>query len=290
VNPAAAPVAVSTPRSERLASLWPRRLPAVMGILNCTPDSFSDGGLLPDVQAAVAHAERLIDEGATIIDVGGESTRPGADPVAAEEEARRVIPVVTEIRRHHPETVLSIDTTKACVAHAALQAGADLVNDISGGTDHDLLATVAEHDAGIVIMHMRGSPRTMQLDTIYRNVVAEVHCFLLERTETAVAAGINPDLIWLDPGIGFGKNSVNNLEILGAVADLAALGQPVVVGASRKSFIGKLTGAEVHERLAGSLAALIPSIGIEKAVVRVHDVAPTVQFLTIATGVREVEE
>ncbi len=260
-----------------------------MGIVNCTPDSFSDGGLFPDSQAAVAHAGRLISEGAAIIDIGGESTRPGAHPVTAEEESRRVIPVITEIRHHHPGVVLSIDTTKASVARAALQAGADLVNDVGGGRDVDLLACVAEHDAGIVIMHMRGSPRTMQLDTIYRNVVAEVHSFLLERADAAVAAGVDSDLIWLDPGIGFGKNDVNNLELLRAVADLAAFAHPVVIGASRKSFIGKLTGAEVHERLAGSLATLIPSINIEKAVVRVHDVASTVQFLTIAAGIREVE-
>ena len=260
-----------------------------MGILNCTPDSFSDGGLLPDVHAAIARGDELIEHGAAILDIGGESTRPGAGSVPEDEETRRVLPVIAEIRRRHPDVVLSVDTSKAAVARVALRAGADLVNDVTGGRDPDLLATVAEHGAGLIIMHMRGSPRTMQLDTAYRNVVAEVHGFLVDRAAAAMAAGIDSDSIWLDPGIGFGKSGDDNLELLGAVGDLASLGYAIVVGASRKSFIGGFTGAEVDDRLAGSLAAIIPTVRVGKAVVRVHDVAPTLQFLTIAAGIREAK-
>ena len=258
-----------------------------MGIINCTPDSFSDGGLLPDVHAAITRGDLLIEHGASILDIGGESTRPGASPVAEDEEVQRVLPVIAELRRRHPDVVLSVDTSKAAVARAALRAGADLVNDVTGGRDVDLLAAVAEHGAGLIIMHMRGSPRTMQLDTAYHNVVAEVHSFLLDRAAAATEAGIDPDSIWLDPGIGFGKNGVDSLTLLGAVPDLASLGYAIVVGASRKSFIGGFTGADVGDRLPGSLAAIIPAVAVDKAVVRAHDVAATLQFLTIAAGIRE---
>jgi dihydropteroate synthase len=263
-------------------------MPVVMGIVNCTPDSFFDGGRLADASAAIALAGHLVDEGATIIDVGGESTRPGADPVPTEIERDRVVPVIAALRRRRPDLLLSVDTSKAEVAREALRAGADLVNDVSGGSDDRLLATVAEHGAGIVLMHMRGTPRTMQTDTTYRNVVAEVHHHLAERAETARAAGIEPELTWLDPGIGFGKDTEGNLRLLAALTDLAALGHPVVVGASRKSFIGDLSGADADQRLPGSLAALGPVVGLDRAVVRVHDVAATVQYLSVASRLREV--
>ncbi len=259
-----------------------------MGILNCTPDSFSDGGRFVDPGAAVAHGERMLDDGAEIIDIGGESTRPGAEPVAAAQELERTIPVIAEIRRRRPEAVLSIDTSKAAVARAALAAGADLVNDVTAGADPEIFdAVAAAEGAALVLMHMRGSPRTMQDDTGYTHVVAEVHHFLRERARAATAAGLARDAVWLDPGIGFGKDARGNHALLAAASDLACLGHPIVIGASNKSFIGRATGAPVDRRLPGSLAALIPVLGIPRAAVRVHDVAATVQFLELAAAAGE---
>jgi dihydropteroate synthase len=258
-----------------------------MGILNCTPDSFADGGRSFEFDDALRHAEELLDGGADIIDVGGESTRPGAEPVDFTEELRRVVPVITEIRRRWPDTVLSVDTTKIEVAEASLTAGADLVNDVTAASTPGTLDLVARSDAGIVLMHMRGEPRTMQSDTGYHNVVAEVHEHLRDRAKAAVAAGIPTHRVWLDPGIGFGKDDSGNLALLAALPDLAAAGYPVLVGPSRKSFIGRLTGAEVGDRLPGTLAALWPAIGIERAVVRVHDASAAAQFLVIATRLHE---
>jgi dihydropteroate synthase len=258
-----------------------------MGILNCTPDSFADGGRGFEFGDALRHAEGLLDGGADIVDVGGESTRPGAEPVEVREELRRVVPVLTEIRRRWPEVVLSVDTSKIEVAEASLAAGADLVNDVTAASTPGMLDLVARSEAGIVLMHMRGEPRTMQSDTAYDNVVAEVHEFLRNRAAAAVAAGIRADRVWLDPGIGFGKDDAGNLALLTALPDLAAVGHPVVVGPSNKSFIGRLTGADVGDRLPGTLAALSTAIGVERAVVRVHDASGAVQFLEIATRVRE---
>jgi dihydropteroate synthase len=259
-----------------------------MGIVNCTPDSFSDGGRLPDVTAAVDHALRLLADGADLVDVGGESTRPGASPVDAVEEIRRVVPVIEALRDHRPGALISVDTSKAVVARRALECGADLVNDVTAASDPDMLDTVVEHDAGIVLMHMRGSPRTMQDDTAYDDVVAEVYAALRGHARRATDAGLPADLVWLDPGVGFGKDTAGNLALLAAVPQLAASGHPVVVGASRKSFIGRLAGgADPDRRVAGSLAALMPSLEVDRAVVRVHDVAETVQFLDVATAIRE---
>lgn len=258
-----------------------------MGIVNCTPDSFSDGGLHPSPEAAIEHALTLVSDGADLVDVGGESTRPGADRVAAEEEMRRVLPVIAELRRHRPDLPISVDTAKPEVAAAALRAGADLVNDVTAGRDPDTLAAAAAAGAGVVLMHMRGEPRTMQQDTRYDDVVAEVHGYLRGRAGAAVAAGIPADLVWLDPGIGFGKDVEGNLALLRALPDLAALGHPVLVGPSRKAFIGRLTGAEVDRRLPGTLAALHPAIGLARAVVRVHDVAEAVQYLEVAGRIGE---
>jgi len=273
--------------ADRLAALWPATRPHVMGVLNCTPDSFSDGGRYLDIARAVARGTELVEEGAAIIDVGGESTRPGADPVPADEEIRRVVPVIRDLRRRHPESVLSVDTAKPEVASAALEAGADLVNDVTAGRDPGMFPLIARAGAGIVLMHMRGTPRTMQADTRYTHVVAEVVRFLRTRMEAAEAAGIHPGSVWLDPGIGFGKDDAGNVALLAALPDLAALGRPVVLGPSRKSFIGRMTGAPVEARLPGTLAALAPALECPRAVVRVHDAAAARQYLTIAGAIRE---
>jgi dihydropteroate synthase len=258
-----------------------------MGIVNCTPDSFSDGGRNLDFDDALRNTERMIDGGADIIDVGGESTRPGADPVDTSEELRRVVPVIREIRRRWPALALSVDTSKIEVADAALAAGADLVNDITAASADGMLDLVAQAEAGIVLMHMRGEPRTMQVDTYYDHVVAEVHEHLRSRARAAVDAGIPGSRVWLDPGIGFGKDDDGNLALLAALPDLATAGHPVLVGPSNKSFIGRLTGADVTERLPGTLAALWSVVGIDRAVVRVHDASAATQFLKIATRLHE---
>jgi dihydropteroate synthase len=266
----------------RVDELWRGGRPVVMGIVNATPDSFSDGGFFASRDDAVAEGERQLAAGAAIIDVGGESTRPGAAAVDADEESRRVLPVIAELRRRHPEAVLSVDTTKVSVAAAALDAGADAVNDVSGGGAPGMLELVASRGAAVVLMHRRGTPATMQLDTLYDEVVAEVHGALRERAAAAVAAGIPTPRVWLDPGIGFGKDDRGNLALLAALPDLAAIGHPVVVGPSRKAFIGRLAGAPVDERLGGTLASLIPTVGLDRCVVRVHEPGVALQFLTIA--------
>jgi dihydropteroate synthase len=282
VNAVRLDVAAPHDRASRLGAVWAGRQTAIMAILNCTPDSFSDGGRYLDRSSAVARGEELFRQDADIIDIGGESTRPGSRPVEADEEKKRVVPVVAELRRRHPEAVLSVDTTKAEVALAGLDAGADIINDVSGAGDPRMLHVVADHGAGIVLMHMRGTPRTMQQDTQYDDVVAEVHRHLLELAAAALAAGIPRDSVWLDPGIGFGKDDDGNLRLLAALPDLAAHGHPVVIGPSAKSFIGRLTGAEVEHRLPGTLAALTPAVGVPRSVVRVHDPAAARQFLAIA--------
>ena len=271
----------------RIDQLWPRAQPLVMGILNCTPDSFADGGYSFAFDDSLRHAEDLLEGGADIIDVGGESTRPGADPVSVAEELRRVVPVITEIRRRWPDITLSIDTSKVAVAEASLTAGADLVNDVTAASADGMLELVARSNAGIVLMHMRGEPRTMQSDTTYRDVVAEVHEHLRCRAAAAIAAGIPAQRVWLDPGIGFGKDDDGNLALLAALPDLAAVGHPVLIGPSSKSFIGRLTGAKIGDRNPGTLAALLPAIGIDHAVVRVHDASAAAQFLKIASRLHE---
>jgi dihydropteroate synthase len=266
--------------------VWQRRRVGVMGIVNVTPDSFADGGRFFTSAAAVEHGVALVAAGADVIDVGGESTRPEAQPVDAATERLRVLPVVTELARRCPQCPISVDTTKATVASAALGAGACIVNDVSAGADPEMFEAVRGHDAAIVLMHMRGEPRTMQRDTSYTDVVAEVHGFLAERAEAALRAGIPDAHIMLDPGIGFGKDVSGNLRLLGSLPDLAALGFGVVVGASRKNFIGALSEATVDERLPGSLAAITAAAGLGRALVRVHDVAASVQFLTVLAAMR----
>ncbi len=245
----------------------------LMGVLNVTPDSFSDGGQFFGVERTVEQGMRMFAEGARIIDVGGDSTRPGAAPVAAEEEIERVIPVIAQLRARGVETI-SIDTSKAKVAQAALEAGAAIVNDVTGGTgDASMFCTVAETKAGFVLMHMQGTPRTMQAAPHYDDVVAEVRDFFRQQYELAIDSGIDPMAIAFDPGIGFGKTLKHNLELLRSLPDLRVADRPLVVGVSRKSFLGKMIGSEAMEdRLAPTVAmsALLSERGAD--VLRVHDI------------------
>jgi dihydropteroate synthase len=256
---------------------------SVMGIVNVTPDSFSDGGLFLDADAAIAHGRELVAEGAQILDIGGESTRPGAEPVDAAEEIRRVVPVIEALAGN--STQISIDTTKATVAERALEAGATIVNDVSAFRfDPEIAAVTADAGATCVLMHMLGEPRTMQDDPRYDEVVSDVKAFLEERLEYALGQGIPEERIWLDPGIGFGKTLEHNLELIARLDEIVAIGRPVVFGASRKSFLGKLTGRQVDERLAGTIAANIIAYQRGARVFRVHDVAPTVDALQVAAA------
>jgi dihydropteroate synthase len=258
----------------------------IMGVVNVTPDSFSDGGEHLDADAAVAYAARLAGEGADLLDVGGESTRPGAEGVPAEEELRRVVPVVAGIRERGLAARISIDTSKAVVAAAALDAGADYVNDVTAlRGDPELAGLVADRGVDVCLMHMLGTPRTMQDDPRYGDVVDEVKAFLEERMAAAVRAGVREERIELDPGIGFGKTVVHNLELIDRLDELVALGRPVVLGTSRKGFLGRITGhAEPRERVAGTLATLV--IGLERGarVFRVHDVAAARDALAVAAA------
>ena len=253
-----------------------------MGVVNVTPDSFSDGGRWFDHAAAVEHGRQLIAEGADIVDVGGESTRPGSAPVDESEELRRVIPVVAELSGLGAR--VSVDTRKPAVAAAAVDAGASIVNDVSASMEMADVVARARRAGGVgwIAMHMQGSPETMQADPHYDDVVAEVRDFLVERAEKAVAAGIDPAQIWIDPGIGFGKRVGHNLSLLRHLRTLVGTGWPVAVGASRKWFIGQLTGgAPAEDRLEGSLALASWAAAEGAAIVRVHDVAPTVQALRL---------
>jgi dihydropteroate synthase len=263
--------------------------PAVMGVLNVTPDSFSDGGLFLDPDAAVARARQLAGEGADLIDIGGESTRPGAEPVAEPEELDRVIPVIERLAETL-EVPISIDTSKSTVARAALAAGASFVNDVTAlAGDPGMAEVVAESGAQVCLMHMKGEPRTMQEDPRYDDVVSEVRAFLEQRLAFAVARGIPEQRIWLDPGIGFGKTLEHNLELIRRLGELVAIGRPVVVGASRKRFIGALTGRAEGERLAGSLAAAVIALERGASMLRVHDVAATRDALLVAGATLESE-
>jgi dihydropteroate synthase len=258
--------------------------PAVMGVLNVTPDSFSDGGAFLDPAAAVAHAERMAGEGADLVDVGGESTRPGAAPVPAAEELRRVMPVIERLAEHGG-IPMSIDTSKAAVARAATGAGAVLVNDVTAlRGDPGMAAAVAESGADLCLVHMRGEPRTMQDDPRYGDVVSEVRAFLEERLSFAVGHGIPEERVWLDPGIGFGKTLEHNLELLRRLAEIVAVGRPVVVGVSRKRFIGTLTGRPEPERAAGGVAANVLAFERGAHMFRVHDVPATRDALTVAAA------
>ncbi len=255
-----------------------------MGVVNVTPDSFSDGGLYLEPARAIAHGRELAAQGAEILDVGGESTRPGAEEVPLEEELRRVVPVVEGLARE--EAVVSVDSSKATVAAAALDAGAEIVNDVTAlRGDPEMAALCADRKATVVLMHMLGTPRTMQREPHYGDVVAEVRAFLAERVEAAMAAGIAEERIWLDPGIGFGKTADHNLELLRRLPELAELGRPLVVGTSRKSFIGRLDGSGGGERLGGTIASSVLAAAEGAAVLRVHDVAEVGQAMAVATAI-----
>jgi dihydropteroate synthase len=257
----------------------------VMGIVNVTPDSFSDGGRYLDPAAAVEHALALERQGAVIVDLGGESTRPGAEPVPAAEERRRVIPVIEALVAAGARAQISIDTSKAAVAAAALGAGATLVNDVTAFRgDPEIASLVAASGADCCLMHMLGEPRTMQRNPRYEDVVSEVKAFLEGRIAYAVSAGVAEERILVDPGIGFGKTPAHNLELLARLAELAALGRPVVIGTSRKSFLGRLTGRATGERLAGTIATNVLAYERGAAVFRVHDVGPVHDALAVAAA------
>jgi len=256
----------------------------VMGIVNNTPDSFSKDGLAGDVRMAIARGEAMFAEGADIVDVGGESTRPGADPVPADEELRRVIPIIEALGGHHSGRV-SVDTMKPEVAQAAMFAGASTVNDVSGLRNKDMIEVVAEHDAAVIIMHMLGNPRTMQEGPRYKDVIEDIKKYLSDRIAAAEKSGVSPRKIMVDPGIGFGKTKDHNLEIIARLGELRSLGKPIVIGVSRKAFIGTITGRPVEDRLEGSIAAATLAAIHGADIVRVHDVSSTVRALAVAHAI-----
>jgi dihydropteroate synthase len=256
--------------------------PKLMGVVNVTPDSFSDGGLYLDAEAAVAHGAELVRDGASILDVGGESTRPGAVEVDQAEELRRTEPVVAGLAGL---ATVSIDTSKLAVAEAALDAGASIVNDVTAlQRDPEIGALCAERGVEVVLMHMPGNPRTMQHDPTYDDVVDDVKAFLAGRMEFAVDQGIAEERIWLDPGIGFGKTVEHNLELLRRLGELRELGRPVVIGTSRKSFIGGIDGSAVGERLGGTIASSVLAVAEGADVLRVHDVAEIAQAIKVSAA------
>jgi dihydropteroate synthase len=255
----------------------------IMGVVNVTPDSFSDGGAFQDAGSAIAHARRLAAEGAQILDIGGESTRPGADPVPVEEELERVIPVIAGLAGVGAR--ISIDTMKLAVAEAAVAAGASYVNDVTAFRhDPDLAGFVAERGLDCCLMHMLGEPRTMQRDPRYGDVVADVKAFLSERMEAAMRAGVPEERIQLDPGIGFGKTLEHNLELLRRLRELTELGRPLVIGTSRKSFLGRITGRDVTERVHGTTASCVLALERGASVFRVHDVAAVADALAVTAA------
>ncbi len=261
----------------------------LMGIVNVTPDSFSDGGLFLQAERAIDHARRLVDEGADLLDIGGESTRPGAGAVSAAEELDRVGPVLEGVRAAEgrlADVTISIDTSKVAVAEVALDTGAEIVNDVTAlRAEPQLAALCAERGCGLVLMHMQGTPRTMQEDPGYDDVVEDVKAFLADRIEFATSQGVAEGRIWIDPGIGFGKTVQHNLELLRRLGELGELGRPIMIGASRKSFLGKLTGREAGERLGGTIASNVLALLGGAEVFRVHDVAELRQALDVAEAI-----
>jgi dihydropteroate synthase len=257
----------------------------VMGILNVTPDSFSDGGRFLDRAAAVAHATRMVEDGADILDVGGESTRPGSNAVSVDEELERVRPVIERLAELHPAIPISIDTRKASVAAEALTAGAAIVNDVSGGADPDMFDIVKERDAAVVLMHMRGDPKTMQDSPRYDDVVGEVHEYLRQRIEAAELAGIDPERIAIDPGIGFGKDLEHNLELMRRVDVLLDLRRPVLVGPSRKRFLGTILDVPEDDRVEGTIGAVVWLVSRGAHLARVHDVKEVVRAVRVADAI-----
>ncbi|QIM50127.1 dihydropteroate synthase [Pusillimonas sp. DMV24BSW_D] len=263
--------------------------PLVMGILNITPDSFSDGSLHFQTDRAIAHARRLIDEGADIIDIGAESTRPGAQPVDVEQELQRLLPVIEALRPH--DVPISVDTFKPFVMRRALQAGADMINDIYGFRQPGAIEAVTDSNCGLCVMHMQGEPRTMQSAPRYDDVVADVRAFLVERVEALLTAGVSASRVVIDPGFGFGKTAAQNYTLLRRVAELQFGDYPLVVALSRKSMIGHVTGREARDRLGGSVAGALAGIARGAKIVRVHDVALTLDAIKVWQAVENgIEE
>jgi len=282
----AAPILWRLPRRELVYS----GRGTVMGIVNVTPDSFSDGGRYQEFDAAVEHGLRLIQEGAEILDIGGESTRPGADPVNAADEMARVLPVIERLRKLAPEVVISVDTSKAEVAEAACELGAEIINDITALRGDPRMADVAaKTGAGLILMHMQGTPRTMQQDPHYEDVTAEVSAFLAAQMQVALAAGVEEARIALDPGLGFGKTPMHNLQLLRTLSGLGARGRPVVLGVSRKSFFSKVLGATLEERDAATLAVTTYAHLAGAQIHRVHDVRPNVLALRMMEAIQRAE-
>lgn len=276
---------IARPTSIRLGTcLLKFDRPRVMGIVNCTPDSFSGDGLGSDTEKAICRGLSMFKDGADIVDIGGESTRPGARPVAVDLEMSRVISVIEALGNARPGRV-SVDTMKPRVAEAALFAGATVVNDVSGLRNRKMIEVVAEHDAAVIIMHMLGEPRTMQESPRYKDVVGDIIEFLGDRIDAAEKTGVSPRKIMVDPGIGFGKTLDHNLEVIARLRELKVLGKPIVIGVSRKSFIGKITGLPTDERLEGSITAAVLAIGAGADIVRVHDVGETVRALRVAAAI-----
>ena len=271
-------------RARKFEFTFPRPT-LVMGVLNVTPDSFSDGGQFATTEVAVARALAMIAQGAEIIDVGGESTRPGAEPVSEVEELRRVVPVIAELATRI-QVPVSIDTMKPAVAQAALAAGASIVNDVAANREDDRLwRLVADSGAGYVCLHMRGTPQTMQANPEYRDVVREVGEFFFDRIQRLSGCGVGPEQIILDPGIGFGKTAGHNVQLLGAWARFLEFGRPLLLGVSRKSFIGKLLGTELAARLPASLACACLAVAGGARIIRAHDVAETVQAVRMTEAI-----
>jgi len=262
----------------------------IMGILNVTPDSFSDGNLYFERDKAVKHGLDLVKEGADILDVGGESSRPGSDPILVEEELRRILPVISELREN-TDTILSVDTTKAEVARRALDAGANIINDISSFQfDPDMLPLAAERKTSVILMHMKGNPKTMQDNPSYENLLAEVKSFFQERIDIAVSTGIKREKIIIDPGIGFGKKFRDNLNLIRNLRYFEELERPLLVGLSRKSFIGKIVDQPSQDRLEGSLSAAVLSVSHGAHMLRVHDVAATKKAILVAEAILNEKE
>jgi dihydropteroate synthase len=261
----------------------------VIGILNVTPDSFSDGGIFAQPDTAVSHALDMISHGADIIDIGGESTRPGADPLSYDREIERVIPVIERLRSE-TEAPISIDTYKSSVAEAAIDAGANIVNDISGlRFDPKMARTIADHDVPVIVMHIKGEPRSMQENPVYSDLIGEIKSYLADSIALATEAGISADSIIIDPGIGFGKTFDHNFKILNSIQQFADLGKPILTGASRKAFLGSLAGTEPEDRLPESLSAAVIAASNGAHFIRVHDVVPTVRALRVVDAVRHAK-
>ena len=266
-----------------------KRETLVMGIVNVTPDSFSDGGKFFSPEVAINHASKLITQGADIIDIGGESTRPGAEQVSESEELKRVIPVIEKIRTDNPTILISIDTTKASVAKHAIEAGADIINDVSGlSFDNNMIGIVESFNVPVVIMHMKGNPQNMQLNPKYKDIVNEILDFFKMKIKIAIQSGINRSMIILDPGIGFGKTVEHNFELLSRLNEFNVLELPIMIGPSRKSFIGITLDLPPEDRVEGTAAAVSAGVMNGASIVRVHDVKSMKRVVTIIEKVRNV--